>query len=247
MDHSPSPTAANRRPTAGSPAPRTPASASSPAGLAIWRLQSPEAGASPTSCASDSAASPQGGAFSFARQHSQWGQAPRNVGGLPADCVSLSGQRAASAAAASDAAAAAAAAASLLARFALQPDSIPEHTVSPPSALPASLLRTHAAEGPSLHHAAAAGLRDSCPAGSSAPRLADGMPLRPVAGSAEWPAGRSGAPRLMLEIPAGPEGRYCDANLLQTPGAGLGAASPAPTLSGYTGGSSTVRLTDMLQ
>lgn len=111
--------------------------------------------------------------------------------------------------------------------------------MSPPTALPASLLGAYAAAGGRTRDAAAAGLRDSCPASSGAPRLADSMPLRPVAGSAEWPAGRSGAPRLMLEIPAGPEGRYTD--MMQTPGAGLCTASPLPATSGFSGGSSVVR------
>lgn len=232
MGDRPGPTAADRERAAaspaGSPAPRSPASASPH--LEIWRLHSPGMVASPASRVFDDGANPQQ-QLSVSWQTSPPRHGARAAGHFTADCLPLSAQGMAQAASASDAAVAATAAASLQARFAPQPASIPEHTVSPPSALPASLLAACDTAGSRSYDAAAATLRDSCPAASGAPRLTEDMPLRQVAGSAEWPARR--APRLMLEIPNSHDdanlGRYCDVNMMQTPGAGLGTASPAPS------------------
>lgn len=244
MGDEPGPTAADRERAgaspAASPAPRSPAPASPQ--LEIWRLQSPEMVGSPASRVFDDGADPLR-QLSLSWQASPSRHGARAAGHFSADCLPLSAQGTALAASASDAAGAAAAAASLQARFAPHPPSIPEHAVSPPSALPANLLAACGTVGSRSYDAAAATLRDSCPAASGPPRLAEGMPLRHVAGSAEWPARR--APRLMLEIPNSHDdadcGRYCDVNMMQTPGAGLGTASPAPVMTPYSDGTPLVR------
>ncbi len=137
----------------------------------------------------------------------------------------------------------------LQARFAaagdqsLQCASVPEHAPSPPLALPPACLHASGLDGDWPQGGPPRGdepaLRDSCPAVSETPRFASDAPLRPVAGSAEWPLSRSGQPRPMLQIPdtfSGATGRYCDADLLSTPGAALPSASPGPATSDYSDG-----------
>lgn len=247
--HSRSLTAAHiGHPKAGDPTfqPAPSLSGSPPATLAMWRLHSPDPAASPMRSATHGVVSPQTGSSLSQWQHSGLGQQDTEASHVSTDLESLSPQPPASAAAASDPEAAGeVAAATFRSHFTLQSSAIPEDAASPPSALPASLLHACTAETPRSQEAAVAALRDSCPAASTAARLADGVPLRPVAGSAEWPAGRLGAPRLMLEIPTGAEGRYSDVHLMQTPGAGLGSAQTATSEPGFSGASSAVRCIDI--
>jgi hypothetical protein len=249
MDHSRSLTAAHiGHPKAGDPTFQLAASLSgSPsAALAMRRLHSPDPAASPMRSATDPVVSPQPGSSLSQRQHNGLGQGALQARRLSTDLESLSPQRPASAAAASDPEAAGeVAAATFRSRFTLQSIAIPEDAASPPSAVPAILLHAYTAATPRSQEAAVTALRDSCPATGTTARMADGVPPRSVAGSAEWPAGRLGAPRLMLEIPTSAEGRYSDVHLMQTPGAGLGSAQTATSEPGFSGASSAVRCIDI--
>ena len=249
MNHSRSLTAAHiGHPKAGDPTsqPAPSLSGSPPATLAMWRLHSSDTTVSPMRSATDGVVSPQSGSSLSQRQHNGLGNGALQARRLSTDLESLSPQRPASVAASSDSVAAGEmAAAALHSRFILQSSAIPEHSAPPLSALPASLLHAHAAAAPCSQEAAAAGPRDICPAASTAVHMVEGVPLRPVAGSAEWPAGRVGAPRLTLEIPTGAEGRYSDVHLMQTPGAGLGSSQTATSEPGFSGASSAVRCIDI--
>lgn len=218
-----------------------------PAALTMWRLDSPHSVASPALAQPGDVCSPPLALVpAIGRQPSL----SSSAGALPADCAPLCAQPTAPAGKSPPQVAARPADSAMLrARFAaagdqsLQCASVPEHAPSPPLALPPACLHASGLDGDWPHGGPPRGdapaLRDSCPAVSERPRFASDAPLRPVAGSAEWPLSRSGQPRPMLQIPDtfnGATGRYCDADLLSTPGAALPSASPGPATSGYSDG-----------